>query len=315
MVDAVETMAWVAEKPWHGLGVEVPASITPEALLVKAGLDWQVQKRALYYKIGDSRKVIKDRFGLVRSSDDSLLSLCGPRYQPVQNSQVMDFFQKFVEAGHMKMNTAGSLLDGKFIWALAEVGDSFTLAGSDKVKGYLLMMSPHEAGRAMVIQHTSVRVVCWNTLNAALGAGLRGKAGAFRFGHVRKFDDEAKRQAEEALGLSHEHLKQFKENAERLQGVKVTEEAAVEYFVKVFKVDKDKAKRESPAVKKATLALTHAPGQQLDGTLGTAWGALNAVTYVVDHQLGRSRDKVLRDSWLGYRGETKRRALELALDL
>ena len=322
MSHEIETMAFAGQTPWHGLCVEVEPTLTAEQMMVAAGLDWKVVKRPIMYKVGkDSRRTIKDRFALVRDTDEQYLSLCGPKYQPVQNKDVFDFFHKFVDAGHMEMHTAGSLMDGKFVWALAKVGDSFTLPGSDKVEGYLLLMSPHEAGRSMVIQHTSVRVVCWNTLNMALGSGLKGGEGAVRLTHVRAFDDSVREQAEIALGLSHEHLLSFKVAAEKLQEVKVDAELADEYFKTVFRLEvpvvsnDEEKKRDSRVLVKLRDALEHGPGAQLPGTVGTAWGALNAVTYVVDHQLGRDRAKVMRDNWLGYRGETKRRALEEALKL
>jgi phage/plasmid-like protein (TIGR03299 family) len=327
MTDHVETMAWVAEKPWHGLGVEVAADLTADQMMTAAGLDWTVEKRALMYRVGkDSRRTYKDRYALVRASDDMPLSLCGPRYQPVQNKDVFGFFHKFVEAGRMQMHTAGSLLDGRFIWALAKVGDGFSVSG-DQTDGYLLLMSPHEAGRSLIIQHTSVRVVCWNTLNMALGTGLKGLTGAFKFGHVRPFDEGVKQQAEEALGLSHQHVADLKEKAEQLIEKKVSDEWTEEYLKRVFKLDAaslaeraaedagEERKRTSPVLMKARLALENAPGQQLKTAQGTAWGAFNSVTYTVDHLLGASREKTMRDVWLGYRGETKRRALELALSM
>lgn len=321
MSHEVETMAYAGQTPWHGLGVKVEPTLTAEQMMVAAGLDWQVVKRPLMYKVGkDSRRTIKDRFALVRDTDDQYLSLCGPKYTPVQNKDVFDFFKKFVDAGHMEMHTAGSLMDGKFVWALAKVGDHFTLPGDDRVEGYLLLMSPHDAGRSMVIQHTSVRVVCWNTLNVALGEGTKHGAGAVRLTHVRAFDEGVREQAEVALGLSHEHLLKFKVAAETLQQVRLDTETTEEYFSKVFKLDPrdvpdEERKRDSRVLVKLRAALEHAPGAQLPGSVGTAWGALNAVTYVVDHQLGRDRAKVMRDNWLGYRGETKRRALDEALKL
>ena len=56
-----------------------------------------------------------------------------------------------------------------------------------------------------------------------------------------------------------------------------------------------------------------APGQQMPSALGTLWGAVNAVTYVVDHELGRNRSTALRNAWLGHTANTKRRAMDLAL--
>lgn len=327
MAHQVETMAYAGETPWHGLGVRVAPTLTAEEMMTAAGLAWTVSKRKLSFKVGkDSRKAIQGRYAVARDTDDQLMGLCSDRYLPIQNADIFAFYHKFVTAGHMEMHTAGSLLDGKFIWGLAKVGDHFTLPGDDRVEGYLLMMNSHEPGRAAMLMHTSVRVVCNNTLQAALS---QDGGGAVRHAHYTVFDDDVKAAAEEALGLSQGHLKLLHEQAQALAEVKVSAEAADAYFRRVFKLapadlavrelaDGAEAAvtgREARVLPKLRAAMDHGPGAGLPAARGTAWGALNAVTFVVDHQLGRNREKVLRDSWLGYRGETKRRALDLALQL
>ena len=44
MVAAVESMAYAGEVPWHGLGTKVSDDLSPNQIMVKAGLDWQVDK-------------------------------------------------------------------------------------------------------------------------------------------------------------------------------------------------------------------------------------------------------------------------------
>jgi hypothetical protein len=65
---------------------------------------------------------------------------------------------------------------------------------------------------------------------------------------------------------------------------------------------------------KMRLALTNSPGATMATAAGTWWGALNSVTYVVDHELGRDQSASLRTAWLGQKAGLKRRAVELALD-
>lgn len=326
MTDAVETMAYAGEVPWHGLGTKVADDLTPDQMMVAAGLDWQVVKQKLRMVDGP---VVKGKFALARSTDKQFLSICSDRYRPVQNKQVFEFFDKFVKAGHMKMHTAGSLMDGKYVWALAEVGDQFKIGKEDVVKGFVLLMSPHVVGKPLVVQHTSIRVVCWNTLNMALGAGLKGAKGAFKMNHVRDFDMAMYEQAEIALGLSKEHLKTFSDQAAALSEMHISREQADDFFKQVFKLDEyslarqkaeDEAeeqmrKRTSPVLHKLRAALDFSPGAKLPGADGTLWGAFNAVTYVVDHKLGGSVDNRLRDVWLGYRGQVKRDALKIGLEM
>lgn len=44
----VETMFYVREKPWHGLGTQVNEAPTSSEALIYAGLDWQVTQKDVY---------------------------------------------------------------------------------------------------------------------------------------------------------------------------------------------------------------------------------------------------------------------------
>jgi phage/plasmid-like protein (TIGR03299 family) len=330
MTDAVETMAWTGETPWHGLGNKVSNNLTPAQMLKAASLNWGVEKRKLFYPSSNGKTSVEvpGKFALVRTSDDKHLTITGATYKPVQNATAAEFFQKFVVAGHMKMETMGSLHGGQYIWALARLGVDFKLGKEDEVRGFLLLCNPHVFGKSMVVQFTPIRVVCWNTLTFALGSSLMGKGGGtFRMPHSIEFNDKVKAQAEEALGLAKGQMAQFKEAAQLLSKKKATASAVEEYFCEVLKFDpkaaqKKKGKKkgqEGDAIEprmlpKLRLALTHAPGAALNTAQGTWWGAVNAVTFVVDHELGRDQSASLRTAWLGTKANLKRRAIKIAID-
>ena len=101
MVAAVETMAYAGEVPWHGLGVEVPADLTPAQMLEKAGLDWTVSKKPLVYEIEKADKSIGlvkagKKMALVRDSDNQFLDVVSEAWNPLQNEEAFDFFNDFV---------------------------------------------------------------------------------------------------------------------------------------------------------------------------------------------------------------------------
>jgi phage/plasmid-like protein (TIGR03299 family) len=328
MADAVETMAYAHEVPWHGFGFHVSDKLTPKEMLKAAKIDWTVSKRPTFFQNGKGVYVpIKEDFALVRDSDDKRLSTVGSVYKPVQNAEAMEFFAKFVKAGHMTMETAGSLWGGRYVWGLAKIGKEFNLGGKtkDQVQGHLLMASPHVRGKAMLMQFTAIRVVCWNTLQFALGSDLRGGVGAFRMWHSQKFDDAMKERAEKTLGLTQHQMDEFQEAATLLTKAKVKAEAVEEFFCEVLRVDPkkkaakkkkedgEKEPKESRLLTRFREALVSAPGAELPTALGTMWGALNAVTYVVDHAEGRERSTALRSAWLGTRANLKRRAFDLAI--
>jgi len=335
MVAAVETMAWTGEEPWHHEGVKVAPDLTPEEMMIAAGLDWNVSKRPGYTidtpKYGEESGLIQavDTYHLVRDSDNTILASCGPVYIPTQNRQVFDFFKKFSTAADFTMETAGSLRGGKSIWALAKVPSDFELPGEDKVEGYLLFHSPHEPGQTLTGRFTPVRVVCNNTLQYAMQSG----AANFRMSHIHEFDGKMANKAAEVLGLTQEANAEFKQAAEFLVSKKAKHENVLEFVAHLYQPDVLETRRqerelkaagkkvgeEAPLIdefnrysKLAVEALEKAPGAHLKSAAGTWWGALNAITYVEDHL--RTGENAVYNSLLGVGSKRKSRALDLALD-
>jgi phage/plasmid-like protein (TIGR03299 family) len=324
MTDAVETMAYTKSGgvPWHGMGNPVDDTMSPEEMMVASKTDWTVSLRDMFWKPDGSKiEKVLDKRVLARDSDNQQLSVVGTHWKPVQNIEAVTFFKKFVAEGKMHMETMGSLWSGRYIWALARLKNDFALgkgSDADEVRGYVLLCSPHTIGKAMLLQTTGIRVVCWNTLQMALGASLKGDKGkAFRMPHSMAFDDEMKGKAAEALGLASAQIDEFKEAATLLATKKATPEHVEEFFCEVLRYDPKDAekeeKREPRMLKYFANAMELAPGADLASARGTWWGALNAVTRVVDHDLGRERETALKTAWFGGKAALKRRALDLAI--
>ena len=338
MAHQVETMAWANEKPWHNLGVEVDANLTPLQMQEAARLDWTVSKRPSYTL--DAPEWSEDvgimqtpnTFHIVRDSDNTVLSHCGRDYIPIQNEDVFKFFKRFTEAGHMTMETAGSLKNGGEIWGLAKISEDFELAGDDLIKGYLLINQPHIVGKSMTIKLTPIRVVCNNTLTMAL---QHGGTASFRMPHVRQFGSDVIQAAEEALGLSATAMTEFRKNAVLLSKAKAKHSDVLDYVAEVYQPQmiaeyrNDQLLRESgkavgiqePLIEKLNKfpslvveALEASPGANLKSAKGTWWGALNAVTYVEDHlRESQTEGNALHSAWFGAAANRKSKALDLAL--
>ena len=121
-----------------------------------AGLNWSVEKQDI---ITSGGVTIDGKQALVRSSDNKVLDVIGENWNPVQNDEAFNFFSEYVLAGDMEMHTAGSLKEGKMVWALAKVKDSFTILGDDQVDSYLLFSNPHQYGKSVDVRFTPIRVV------------------------------------------------------------------------------------------------------------------------------------------------------------
>ena len=311
-VNGEASMAYAGDVPWHGLGVRVSNDLTPEQMLKAAKLDWTVDPVELFAEVGDKRLATGHR-ALVRSSDQRVLDVITDDWNPVQNTEAFEFFNDFVAAGDMEMHTAGSLKDGKIVWALAKVKESFELFnGRDQVDAYLHFTNPHSYGQSIDVRFTPIRVVCNNTLTLSLNMKSKNMV---KVSHRREFDGDM---VKEALGVAKHKLDQYKEMAQYLSQKRYSDESIVDYFKRVFPVltkkqDSDKELSKSAERGVEIIKTCDQPGADLGR--GTWWEAFNAVTYMTDHEIGRSADTRLQSAWYGQNRNLKTKALELAVEM
>ena len=310
MAHEVETMAYAGELPWHGLGTEVSNDLTPIQMMQKAGVDWEVEQQKI---VTESGIEINDKVALVRTSDNTLLDVTGKDWKPVQNEEAFTFFSEFVAAGDMEMHTAGSLKEGRNVWALAKVKESFDVFGEDRVDSYLLFSNPHQYGKAVDVRFTPIRVVCHNTLTFSLQNASKNSV---KVGHRTAFDADT---VKETLGLASEKFAKYKEMAQFLGSRKVTAESLIQYYNDVFPTTSRKEEKTpvvvyddmSKAAKMCYDALEVQPGAEF--AAGTWWQAFNSVTYYTDHLQGRNSENRLHNQWFGYNQAKKVTAAEKAV--
>lgn len=295
--------------PWHKFGKPVADCITAEEMMVAAGVDWEVFKADSYaHWTGSDGTEHMQPTGwqsLVRDRDGKVLTQVGDGWKPVQNHEAFKFFKEYVDAGEMQMETAGSLHDGQFVWALANLKEGFTLSTGDEVKGYLLFLNPHKYGKSITIKFVMTRVVCQNTLTLSLGE--KGK-GEVRLSHRSEFVEE---NVKKILGISRERLNEFEEQAETLSKVRYKTQEVEEYFVGVYGKN-SKGKLSRPG-QEAMGLLGKQPGSEY--APGTWWDAFNAITYANTHLSGRNENNRLMSGAMGPNATRNAKALKLALEM
>ena len=311
-VNGKAQMAYAGDTPWHGLGVQVPADLTPEQMLEAAGLNWTVDKYPVYTAMGsepDQVIEIENRKSLIRSFDNKILDVVSDDWNPVQNAEAFDFFNEFVMAGDMEMNTAGSLKDGQIVWGLAKVKESFELFKGDRIDSYLLFTNFHKYGCSTDVRFTPIRVVCNNTLTLSLSSAVERMV---KISHRRQFDAS---NVKDMLGIATDKLQKYKEMAAFLGSKKAKHESVVEYFERLFP-STENAKKDKKLSKNAGIAmdiLHTQPGHEF--AEGTWWPVYNTISYMTDHLMGRSADTRLQSAWYGYNKGLKLKALDLAVDM
>lgn len=308
MSHEIETIAYSGEEPWHGLGIKVPADLTPAQMQEAAGLNWTVDKVPLF-GTHNGKKHGTGKSGLFRASDSTLLDVVSDDWNVVQNDTAFEFFNDFVAAGDMEMHTAGSLKNGQIVWALAKIKESFEVVKDDVVDSYMLFTNPHKYGWATSVSFTGIRVVCMNTLRLSLGSANSDKI--VKVHHHQQFNSD---DVKVLMGISHEKLQTYKEMAQFLASKKAKKENVIEYFNRVFPMTSKNSQKETS--RNATIAmdlLEKQPGAEF--AAGTWWQPANSVTYMFDHLIGHNADNRLTNSWYGSGRKTKIDAMKLAVEM
>lgn len=317
-------MAYLEQEglPWHGLGTALPEGLPLEEWAEAAGLNWEAQRRSLFCFDQQGSLVQLGRSVLVHSETNRDLGYVTDDYKIVQPRDILDAFKEIAAGSGYRLVTAGNLREGKRVWALADCGDEFALdrAGKDRVRRNILLSTSYDGSMATIVEPTTVRVVCQNTL--AMAAGEDGRNARVRISHHSEFDAAAIRADLLDAGADIEaSWAKFKERAMRLADRKVSFKEAVEYFTKLFaNQDEDGQVALEPQLKgklKSVLDVYQdGMGQETGPARESAWGLVNAVTRWADHERNSRTDSGrLNSAFFGDGAEMKERAVKEALAL
>ena len=313
----VETMAYAGEKPWHGLGKKLTTLQPIDVWKRQAGMDWTIEESEVRYITGSQTVGAIHSFPeqkvLYRSDTKRPLAVVSKRFQVVQPEEVLEFYRDLTEDAGFELETAGVLREGRKFWALARTGQSTTLKGKDQVNGYLLLATACDGSLATTAQFTSVRVVCNNTLQIALGENR----GAVKVPHRSAFDADAVKQQ---LGITVAPWNRFVAKMKDLVACPVDPDSVDGLLrrVLVYPGQVGKAPVVNEQAVRSVRALYEGAGRgaQLASSRGTAWGLLNSVTEYVDHhRRARSDDHRREAAWFGQGAQFKQRAWDELVQL
>lgn len=294
MPAAVETsgrlaaFATRAEPAWHGLGEVFADSevVSTTTMLDKAHLSgWNVRLRELE----TNARAHKVQFEVIRDNpfDNMLdrLGLVGSRYTVVQNEEAFAFADGILDGG-AQWETAGSILNGTVVFGSLAI-DREVIVGAgeadDVTKMYLLVHTSHDGSTGVQASITPVRVVCQNTLNAA----LRGVKQSFKIRHTQSVEGKMT-DAREALGLTFQYADAFEAEANALYREAITKNDFDAIIAQAYPVKDDASKALLTRSENRRDLLMQIWEGKADGPntteaiRGTKWGALNTLTESLD---------------------------------
>lgn len=299
----------------------VKGVMTSAEAIKLAGLDWGVHLETL--SLPDGRT--SSHRAVVRDTDKRILGdAVGPIWNPLQNVDLGNWFDPFVEAGLATFERAGTTRNGERVWILAKLtsGPSEIVKG-DIVDKYVLLANGHDGVLGARGGLTGIRPVCENTLAAALK-----QASHFSIQHHAKVKFELTAMREKMQEIDAEFnltAKQFQHLARKSLKANDFKKYIKKIFVPtsqflVEEIDElDDAMLESKKGEKTLVTLERlleeGKGNDIKGVRGTWWGAYNAVTDFLSHERGEDAERRLDHVWFGPGSNTNRKALKLALEM
>lgn len=318
------------EKAWHGLGQYVDEPMTALQVLELSGLNFKVEQLNLV-----AREIVVNEAGHpnanyydldhrvanVRTDTKQVLGIVSPKYNILQNEDAFTFFDPIVERGEAIYETAGALGKGERIFITAKMPDDIKIK-DESIEQYILITNGHDGYNPLTAMLTPIRVVCNNTLTAA----LRGKAvNKVTIYHQKNIKDRLA-EAHKVMGMSSEYVKAIQPIFEKMSSVKISEKVLNELLKKVFTpqveyiADKNERKEVSTRAKNLLdgvmdFALHH-PTQITETTKKTVFGAYNAVSGYLGWQKNyKNANDKMKDITFGQGSRQIQTAFELCMDL
>ena len=227
MAANVESMFYVREMPWHGLGTRVAEAPSSKDALRLAGLDWKVVQEPI---LTVRNEVVPGFKANIRDRDHSVLGVVTDRYKIIQNEEAFAFTDALLGEG-VRYETAGSLQNGRRVWILAHMPREYIIMG-EHISPYLLFSNTHDGSGAIKVCLTPIRVVCNNTLNLALNTAKRS------WSMIHTGDVNAKmREAYDTLFTAEKYMAELGKEFDRLRNIELTDSQVRDYIEILLPLD------------------------------------------------------------------------------
>jgi phage/plasmid-like protein (TIGR03299 family) len=290
---------------WHRLGVVVDGTLSAREAFRVANADFQVAGRHVF---DADMQPIPGYQAITRMDTGRTLSVMTETYTPIQNESLI----RIAEALHedINMDAVCVLSDGNKVTFTARIrGAEGDVVPGDPVQQYLIGCTSHDGSIPFQLLFSPIRVVCQNTLSAALGiaSNQRHRDNSIRIRHTKNAESLIQRLPE----LVDVRRRQFIGGLDELRHMASTPCTMVQfrqYISRVFAdqlqgtindVRGDKSTARAKALEDLpawSSVLRKFEGEAIGSDLlrphGTAWSAYQAVTEYMSHESGRAKDPI-----------------------
>lgn len=251
-------------------------------LLENTGLNWTVNKLPL---VGpDGQKT--DSYGIFRNDSGGWLGTVGPRYTPMQNSDLAETIIDACEGVGIEAKRGGSLRGGQRVYIQAQLTDEYI--GRSGVKRYITALNSHDGTTAIAFGSTNTVVICENTFHMAYKSG-----GLTRFLHTAS----AKARIEAAMKELRDAMtneQKLIDNYKRMADVTVEEGMVRRILLDIIKKGFGADENEKLSTRRTNqlVSLNSAIEREFVDEGPTLWGLFNGVTRYTNHIAAPKAEKM-----------------------
>lgn len=285
-----------AEVAWHGLGKTVDHAMNFDEVVKEANLDYEVALGSVNAGITlENGEVIyptyENRFSTYRKDTNEILGQVGSIYEIVQNKDAFTFFDALIDRGEAIYETAGVLGKGERIFVTAKLPEDILVNG-EPCKKYIMLTNSHDGSSSIIAGFTSVRVVCENTLQAALSNMPNKVAIPHKMGAKEKLAEAYK-----VLQMSTTYMDEVSKIFNTMAETAISDDELRKFITKCMQPKKKILTQEEALIESTRFknrvesiyqfAKKH-PTQLTSAANGTVWGAYNSISgyfqYIADHK-------------------------------
>jgi phage/plasmid-like protein (TIGR03299 family) len=258
------------EVPWHGIGAVLDGVLSSDEAIKEARLTWTVEQTPVF-TANNRAAPIPCYLANVRNDTKEVLGIVSERYKVAQNKDVFAFADDLIGNGKVKCayETAGSLFNGRRVFMLVNMPKGRIV--EDEYQPYLCLSNAHDGSACLQVFLTGIRVVCNNTLTAALNSAKR----KISIRHLSAME-QRKDEAIKTMGAASKYFRDLEAFASQLAGKKVN---IAKVLDRLFPASRDMSIRQLKSNRevKETIKDLLKRKDDLQNFKGTAWGAYSAI--------------------------------------
>lgn len=263
------------------------------------GKPWDIEVEPTYRLHTRSATFHKtDSIYVVRNDTGAILSTKGPDYSPISNSEYGRIIEAVMEANGvaLKYETTVVLRGGRSIATTMYLPQDIEIPGDPSpMRLYFVFMTSHDGSLACKFGKSHVRIVCWNTQQAAENELDRSRSG-FVIKHTANWKI---RLAEVLAGMKElrSESEDFQKWAAELSTKPISNTTVLEFMDKWLPHSTDMTAKQLDHVmdRRARFQTLLHESVTTDGIRHTQWGLYQAAVEVCDHYTkSRSLDSEIK---------------------